>query len=583
MQTLFLIAIVILVSIPTLAKSPEKIYFYNLKADPIAKTYDESLAVTCMQGIINRKEPVLWINPENPYRTDYWKDIMSKDNRWLQGKEWIKIETIDELRKFAGNKIKGIIVWDPNVPATVNVATTVAGAEDLIVLSPEMAEEKAKIWNLKIKHDLRGKFDGSETGSPKNDAYRWAVREYLAKGKCSKEFMFLFEDTWNGKRDRGDLTYVLVRDWVITNKGFVFDLSPWGDEAPKDDPNQTLGTDLETYLMILSVQLAQTKGNLFTEFVGFFDFQKYSSEGGGSHEPIPTEWETVRIISPYNCFQNTVAVGCYNQSFHRFYKFEPRKQKVNKNPEIKLENKTYVCIMMADYDSTTTIYEFLPNHWSDPRRGEMPLSWGINPNLMDSYPDIIDYFSDTATANDFIVADATCAGYFNPTRIDPKYMDLFTKHNKKYYDLMDIDVSPMILDVDDLTPVVKDAYLAFSPRGIGVCISKDKYKTITFVQPEIWKESLPIINLDGAPDVFLKGEFFEKGDYKVFADWLYNEYFSKLDLNKPNFHYIRIVWSSPGAVIDGMKTVKEHYPQVNLEVVDPYTFFGLFKENMKEK
>lgn len=44
---------------------------------------------------------------------------------------------------------------------------------------------------------LRGMFTGSETGSMKNDAYRWAVREYLSKGLCSGHLLCLNEDPYS--------------------------------------------------------------------------------------------------------------------------------------------------------------------------------------------------------------------------------------------------------------------------------------------------------------------------------------------------------------------------------------------------
>ena len=72
---------------------------------------------------------------------------------------------------------------------------------------------------------------------------------------------------------------------------------------------------------------------------------------------------------------------------------------------------------MADYDSATPLYEFLPNHWHNPNRGKLPLAWGINPNLLETYPDLIAYFYSTATPADTFTADASAAGYMNPNRI----------------------------------------------------------------------------------------------------------------------------------------------------------------------
>lgn len=583
MNKLILLALFLSI-VPCLAyaKAPNTIYYYTIKDESGKSCYDDSIAVACFQGILNKNSAVLWTNAQNKKLIDNWKETLSSENRWLTGKKWVKINTLDELREFAGKKVKGAVIWDPAVPATVNVATTIAGVEDLVVLSPEMAEKYLDSWRLTVKHDLRGKFTGSETGSAKNDAYRWAVREYLAKGKCSNKFMFLYEDSWFKEPNDYRITYAQIRDWAIANKGFVFDLSPWGDETPQDDPSQPLGTDLATYELILKTQLNQTNGKCFTEMVGFFNFAKYSSDGGGNHAPIPTEWRTVALITPYNCFQNTLAISCYNQSFHKYFNFKNLKQKIDKNPKVKLENKTYICIFMADYDSTTTIYEFLPKVWADPRRGNMPLSWGINPNLADTYPDIISYYYETATPNDYFVADATCAGYFNPTRIDPKYMDLFVKHNQKYYKKLDMNISPMVLDVQMPTPLVKDAFTKFSKTGMGLTVSEDTYHSLKKVQPEIWKD-MPIVALDSLMDYLLQGDFEKNKDYREFTQWFYDTYLKQNDGSSPSFYYLRTVWTSPSQVIAGIEATQKAYPNANFEIVDPYTFFNLQREYYKTK
>ena len=333
-----------------------------------------------------------------------------------------------------------------------------------------MAERYLRKWNLSVIRDLRGMFTGAETGSSKNDAYRWAIREYLSKRLCSGHLLCSYEDPYF-TRIKGDAGYVVTRDWAIKNRAFVFDLSPWGDEVPKDDPAQKKGTDLETYKMILVEILKQNAGKQMTELAGFFSFPKYSNIPGyeSKHEPVPTEWETVYLISPYNCYQNTVASSCYNQSFHCHAQVDTLKQHRPASAK-KAEDKTYVCILMADYDSSTPLYDFMPVHWSDTLRGTIPLLWGINPNLAETYPDIIEYLYSTKSGNDYFGADASAAGYMNPNRIDIKYLPLFIDHNRKFYKQLDLTLSPMVLDWDEPTSDVKDAFTEFSPDGFATIV-----------------------------------------------------------------------------------------------------------------
>ena len=77
-----------------------------------------------------------------------------------------------------------------------------------------------------------------------------------------------------------------------------------------------MGTDLKTYKMMLQEILNQSKGDQMTEICGFSRFKYSNMPIIKVFMILPTEWETVYLISPYNCYQNTVASNCFNQSFH---------------------------------------------------------------------------------------------------------------------------------------------------------------------------------------------------------------------------------------------------------------------------
>ncbi len=50
------------------------------------------------------------------------------------------------------------------------------------------------------------------------------------------------------------------------------------------------------------------------------------------------------------------------------------------------------------------------------------------------------------------------------------------------------------------------------------------------------------------------------------------------DAGKTSFHFFRIVWTSPSDVIETVDRVRQMRPELDIEVVDAYTFFKLFKE-----
>ncbi len=549
----------------------EPLYIYEQTTKGNEEAYDEAMVVACLQGIINRDAPRLYVLSSSNPKPSYWLEKMSATGQWLANRKRVPVADLDAVAALAGDKMKGAVIWDPDVPASINVATTIAGVKDGVVLSPKMAFRYLKKWNLPVIEDLRGRFTGKETGSKKNDAYRWAIREYLTKGSCSSHLLCLYEDSAQ-VRDSGGIGYVDTRDWAVKNRSFVFDLSPWGDETPKDDSEQTMGTDLETYKMILQQTLNQSAGKHMTEIAGFFSFWKYSNIPGfaSKHEPVPTEWESVYVMSPYNCYQNTVASDCFNQSFHSQAPFTKLTQHRPKPMET-VERKAYICILMADYDSATPLYDFLPKLWDDPKRGQLPLAWGINPNLIETYPDVISYLYATATENDYFTSDASAAGYFNPNRIKPEYLPLFTGHNKHFFEQTGMTIAPMVLDWDQPTQAVKDAFAQFSPDGYATIVMDLHQTGGVTPKPHVWM---------GMPVTELINDTCNFSSAKQTADAMFSA-INQRGNTQPGFYFFRIVWTPPTAVIESLDVLRAGHPDLNFQVVDPYNFFALFKKNQE--
>lgn len=545
-----------------------KVYLYNVKHDKDEQSFDEAMIVACLQGIINRERPILYCTSQHSKKPEYWLDIFKKEGEWLSGKTFEKIKSLDALVQFAGHRIKGVVIWDTEVPATVNVATTVAGVEDCIVLSPEMAAKHLKKWDLNVFIDFRGRFDGSIKGSAKNEAYLWAIENYLAKGKCSSKLFCLNEDSFYARKP-GEINCVVTRDWAVKNRAFVYDLSPWGDELPNDDLNQPLGTDLQTFMRMIKEIFKHSDGNHMTELAGFFNFTKYSDmpEHKSSHHPVHTEWEFVYLISQYNCYQNTITSSCYNQSFHCHFPFKPLKQK-RADSTLKLGNKLYICFHMCDYDSATPLYEFMPEFWDDASRGNIPLAWGVNPNLIDSYPDIVSYYYKTASENDYFVADASAAGYFNPNRIQEKYLPLMIRHNKYYFNQTDMTMAPMVLDWNEPTPFVKDAFTEFAFDGYATIIEDFHKKGGKAPEPHVWK-GMPVLEMLNTACNFTTTE---ESAAIILAD------IKEGSIDKPQFKYVRIVWRKPIDMINTFEQMQKMRPDLDIVPLNPYTFFQMFKQ-----
>jgi hypothetical protein len=564
------------------------IYTYALSLARDAESYDRALVVACIQGIVNRQGPELYVfgastgfrRPagdwaEGVARLDHsreWYQTFRAEGQWLHGRPEVSLPDLDALVAFAGKRLQGAVIWDPDVPATVNVATTIAGIRDAVVLSPELAERYRERWKLPLLYDLRGRFTGKETGSRKNDPYRWAIREFLEPGLCSTKLLCYYPDSFVA-RENGAWDYVVCRDWAIKNRAFVFSLWPWSDEPAADEPSQASGTDHATFTTILAETMRQAKGRHLTEMAGFimfYDGPMWCNKLVTKHpDGVYTEWETVWLISHYNTYQNTACGWIFNQSVHCHYR-PPALRQPEPPPVPVLQNKTYACILMADYDSATPLYGLLKECWKDPARGVLPLAWGVNPNLVDTLPDLLAYYYRTAGPNDTFVSDASCAGYFNPNRVRPESLPLFVKHNRRYFRQLDMSIAGMVLDFDQPTPAVKDAFAQFAPDGYA-CITWDQHGMGGKAPaPQVWK-GMPVFEQTGGPSSL---------EAPAVAADIMSRAMPQQQQDKPYFQYFRIVYTRPSAVVQTIGLLRAKRPELDLEVVGPQAFFGLLKQHL---
>ena len=100
-----------------------------------------------------------------------------------------------------------MVLWDPDVPATANVAVTVCGTDGYLpVMEGGAVYEKLAALGVEVKLNLCDKFTGVEgtkipdtdvmsSGSKKCDAYLWALDKYM--NRCSSKYVAYILDGLN--------------------------------------------------------------------------------------------------------------------------------------------------------------------------------------------------------------------------------------------------------------------------------------------------------------------------------------------------------------------------------------------------
>jgi hypothetical protein len=501
--------------------------------------YDLNLLATTAQGLINRDGPrVLVENPISEARskdvlgTWHWLERLRQPGRWLAEREVVELGGVEDL--LLRFEIPGVVVFDPKVPASSNAAVSFAALEGMAVTGPDglswLAERQLVPHRV---HDMRGFFES------KTQPHRWIIEKCIA-GRADLRLMSYVMDSWRRHAGGGsDGMDVEGMDLVIAERGIAFDLCPFATEEPVDDPEQPLGLDREVWDALFTAATAACTGDDPLEVTGFpFWKHKYSNhhEAGGHHRPVEAEWEAVWQISRFGAYLNPLIAP--NMSFHRWAE-TPTITQPDPGPLPPLENKTYVCLHLGDFDGGYGVYRRLPRLWSDPRRGELPMGWGINPNLATQYPDLIAEIHATRTPNDHLHADAGAAGYANPNRMAPEALERWARFCEKWYRQLDYTLSPMVLDQQPPTPAVLDAFAKFSPDGAAWLLENRQGEEVSPVTPQLWN-GMPVAPLHDLSYAHRDGDF-----VGLMLSHTEND-----SPDQPAFHIFRFEWKTPGFVYD---------------------------------
>ncbi len=104
-----------------------------------------------LQGIVNREEP----------RICLFEPAEEGKETWLKELELpyeVHADPLAVVLRFK-DALKGLVIYDPELPDSVNVATTLAGQKDALVASPDLAARlTAAPFELPVLDDLRGRF-----------------------------------------------------------------------------------------------------------------------------------------------------------------------------------------------------------------------------------------------------------------------------------------------------------------------------------------------------------------------------------------------------------------------------------------
>ena len=337
-------------------------------ADVRKLSHDEQLLLFSLQGLVNRKKPRIYLihDKEDPF----WLQAMQDQG---QTEKPIPVADPLSLLKTFASAYKGAVVPDPKVYVSPCIAVDIAGRDDLLIATPELAAK----WRLPIKSDLRGKFKDDAA------ALRYARTALLPR---SDPYLCLCLDP--------PLLGSQVDD-IIAAKGMAFWIT--GPKA-QDRPGANEAAERA------EVEATFARMPLDAVVRGFW----WHGDGVGIDET-----PGVALASRFGKI-TTVSDYVSNYSVLSGVPMSSLKQKPQPPAPVLDPTKVYLALTMSDGDNLCTWRGYFRDYFTDPLHGTFPVGWGMAPSLIDVAPTMAQWYYDHSAPTDEFLCDVSGVGYIYP-------------------------------------------------------------------------------------------------------------------------------------------------------------------------
>jgi hypothetical protein len=425
-------AVVLLADRAAAAAAPAGRAAYVLHFDGdwrVAGGLPEKVLLVSLQALANRAAPQLYVVHPKDFQWEITEPLYEFYQR-KHGVRFTPIQTADEaLARFAP-AAKGYVVWEKSVSASLNVAFTIGGLEDGVVVTEELIPLVEK-HGLRRIDDLRGRYAGRTDAQIYADAYQ----RYGAR--CTKEATMLLGG------HAGAVRQPAVADWGMRQRMFFHDLSA----NPKHPEELALAQRL----------LADLSPGAFV-----FGWHSYAKD---------TEEQWTTLLSGYGLKMEGLH-NLPNLSFNCQFTFTPgfkfrNNHGVARDAQPVAGPKVYLALVQSDSIGIGV--------WTKPGRGKLPFAWQVTMNWTKFSPAALEYFHESATPNDYFIGGLSGPGYMYPNHIPAaRFPGLMREANalmqvldERVMEIMDNSAADGNVGNADLTKETVDRYYAAFPDVIG--------------------------------------------------------------------------------------------------------------------
>lgn len=412
-----------------------------------ALTGDEQIAFSALQGLVNRKQPRIYLlDARAGEGRDTWANTATVGV--TPGKFFTRETKYDLVAKYAG-EVEGLVLYNPVVsPHYRNLACTVAGLRRAL---PVTAEIRGRLREHGIALPVLVDLTQLSYSSP-IEIYEYLYHRYWAR--CEKRLIVSARPT--------DLHH--LRDIAAACGAALV----WLDNRIPAERDL-----MRKFFRDMKAGEAVVLGWYTTERSGITTASKFGI--------------------------GTMAADFYlNASVYSGTDHHIHIPRVPRMPE--LTNKVYVAIFISDGDNIQYVQHAMRGIWdrAASSRGKVPLNWTMAPGLVDIGPGLLNYYYSTATPDDCFVCGPSGMGYLMPCNTlnepgapvgvytqDPVRMDGYTRLTETYLERSGLRV---VTIWDNATPRQRASYADQCRYLYGATVQN--FKDVPAVQGSIERDRI---------------------------------------------------------------------------------------------
>jgi hypothetical protein len=405
---------------------------YSMRFDldwEVASGLPEKAMLVSLQGLANREEAQLYIIHPPDFQWEITEPLFDFYKR-KHGVSYTEIKTADAALERFKSAAKGYVVWDTEVGPSLNVAFTIAGLEDGVVVTEALIPIVQK-HGLRPIDDLRGRY----TGQSHAEIYSDAIERYWHR--CNRDKIMLMGG------HRGRVMMPAMADWGIRERMFFHELSADPEEADELVLNRQLLEDLNVGATV-------------------FGWHPYGKD---------TEEQSTMLLSMYGIKMEGLH-NLPNLSYNCQFDFTPgfrftNNHQVAKDAVLIAEGKVYITFVQSDSVGIGV--------WTKPGRGKLPFAWQVTMNWTKFSPAALEYFHESATPNDYFIGGLSGPGYMYPNNIPKDRFPVLMEEAKQLMAVLDEHVMEIMdnsaadgnVGNADLFEETVDAYYEAFPDVLG--------------------------------------------------------------------------------------------------------------------